>query len=594
MMQTLLTPTSPPIGGDKRTAPGLAGPADGAVLDGDKADFAELMSQYRHGGDAAPVKTHAREGEIPQAAADTQGEPGSLPAVAGRQETDAAQVVSEGQADDDDGPTPGLPRDDASAIMAGNPFLVHLHDSLKQDTRLVAPGESASSGDGNSLPPGAEIPAAKGAAQAVGVSNEPKSHGQDEGADEAVKQTQGGKERQGAKETLASALLAAAGDHEALAGEGDETVDADPATRPGGAMTTAPVTDKGAEQSNPRDPLPGMGPKAGPDGAVSTPADAYAAGNRLARQSDQGQPAADGEQALTQTEAAPRQETAGKERAAPQMAAQAPAASGTQPAVAPTLVAPQQVLAQAQSQGSQAPLASLPQGGAAAAIDGAATQTQKGSPLGARGRLASLTRGEVQAAADPKREEEAQGAGQQPTQAAVGDARTGTVATGQPRAEAASLPHLKLASQDAPAELQQRVNVMLADKLQQAEIQLDPLGLGKMKIQIQLGQDNQASVNFVVQHGQTREMLEQAMPRLREMLAGQGLSLGQTSVQQQSQQHSQPGSQQQAQGGGFSEQGGQGQGGEGRQPGRHEGETGVTRLTLSMDAANESGIDFYA
>ena len=60
-----------------------------------------------------------------------------------------------------------------------------------------------------------------------------------------------------------------------------------------------------------------------------------------------------------------------------------------------------------------------------------------------------------------------------------------------------------------------------------------------MKIQIQMGADSQANVHFVVQHGQTREMLEQAMPRLRDMLAGQGIQLGQTLVQQQPQQQSQ-------------------------------------------------------
>ena len=57
-----------------------------------------------------------------------------------------------------------------------------------------------------------------------------------------------------------------------------------------------------------------------------------------------------------------------------------------------------------------------------------------------------------------------------------------------------------------------------------------------MKIQIQMDASSQASVHFVVQHGQTREMLEQAMPRLRDMLAGQGIQLGQTVVQQQAQQ----------------------------------------------------------
>jgi flagellar hook-length control protein FliK len=72
------------------------------------------------------------------------------------------------------------------------------------------------------------------------------------------------------------------------------------------------------------------------------------------------------------------------------------------------------------------------------------------------------------------------------------------------RREPANLPHLKLADPEAPAQLHQKVNLMLADKLQQAEIQLDPLGLGKMKIQIQMGASSQANVHFVVQHGQTR------------------------------------------------------------------------------------------
>jgi flagellar hook-length control protein FliK len=138
--------------------------------------------------------------------------------------------------------------------------------------------------------------------------------------------------------------------------------------------------------------------------------------------------------------------------------------------------------------------------------------------------------------------------------------------------------------------LHQKVNLMLADKLQQAEIQLDPLGLGKMKIQIQIDASNQANVHFVVQHGQTREMLEQAMPRLRDMLAGQGIQLGQTLVQQQPQQ-------QQSQGQSpFSGQGQQGQSGGGTLGGREPAEGEVTTRTMSLlvESANEAGIDFYA
>ena len=137
---------------------------------------------------------------------------------------------------------------------------------------------------------------------------------------------------------------------------------------------------------------------------------------------------------------------------------------------------------------------------------------------------------------------------------------------------------------------------MLADKLQQAEIQLDPLGLGKMKIQIQMGADSQANVHFVVQHGQTREMLEQAMPRLRDMLAGQGIQLGQTQVQQQAQHQGQP-SQQQSQGqstfNGQEQRGQQGSGSFGGN-GQGEGEHATRTLSLLVESTNDAGIDFYA
>lgn len=162
------------------------------------------------------------------------------------------------------------------------------------------------------------------------------------------------------------------------------------------------------------------------------------------------------------------------------------------------------------------------------------------------------------------------------------------------RREPQSLPHLKLATPEAPEQLHHKVNLMLADKLQQAEIQLDPLGLGKMKIQIQMDASSQASVHFVVQHGQTREMLEQAMPRLRDMLAGQGIQLGQTVVQQQAQQQAfqqqgQSSSQGQSGFGDQGRQGGNGGGSDGR-----EAEGSARNLTLLVESANDAGIDFYA
>jgi flagellar hook-length control protein FliK len=43
-----------------------------------------------------------------------------------------------------------------------------------------------------------------------------------------------------------------------------------------------------------------------------------------------------------------------------------------------------------------------------------------------------------------------------------------------------------------------------------------------------------ATVHFTVANQQARDVIEQSMPRLREMLAQQGVQLGDSSVQQQS------------------------------------------------------------
>ena len=66
-----------------------------------------------------------------------------------------------------------------------------------------------------------------------------------------------------------------------------------------------------------------------------------------------------------------------------------------------------------------------------------------------------------------------------------------------------------------------------------AEIRLDPPDLGGMNIKVNLSGDS-ASVSFVVQSQQAREALDQATPRLREMLEEQGIELGQSSVEQES------------------------------------------------------------
>ena len=259
-------------------------------------------------------------------------------------------------------------------------------------------------------------------------------------------------------------------------------------------------------------------------------------------------------------------------------------------AAAPVMVAPQQVLAQAESQGPQAPLSTISAGIKQMEVTGT-DEVRKAVSLEVKPKAGEAEKSLVAttSSSESSPSQTVQHGQNSQTQPQVADSRA-PAAEMTLRREPQNLPHLKLASQEAPAELHQKVNVMLAEKLQQAEIQLDPLGLGKMKIQIQMGADSQANVHFVVQHGQTREMLEQAMPRLRDMLAGQGIQLGQTQVQQQSQQQQQQGQPT------FNGQGQQGQ--SSGQPrsgnGLVEGELTTSNPSLLVESTNGSGIDFYA
>lgn len=275
------------------------------------------------------------------------------------------------------------------------------------------------------------------------------------------------------------------------------------------------------------------------------------------------------------------------ESAAAQSSVTANATTQSDSAAAPVMVAPQQVLAQVESQGPQAPLSTISASIKQMEVTGT-DEVRKAVSLEVKPKAGEAEKSLVAttSSGDSSQNQTVQHGQNSQTQPQVADSRAPAAETTL-RREPQSLPHLKLASQEAPAELHQKVNVMLAEKLQQAEIQLDPLGLGKMKIQIQMGADSQANVHFVVQHGQTREMLEQAMPRLRDMLAGQGIQLGQTQVQQQSQQQGQPT---------FNGQGQQGQ--SSGQPrsgnGLVEGELTTSNPSLLVESTNGSGIDFYA
>ncbi|GAB3034753.1 flagellar hook-length control protein FliK [Bowmanella dokdonensis] len=92
---------------------------------------------------------------------------------------------------------------------------------------------------------------------------------------------------------------------------------------------------------------------------------------------------------------------------------------------------------------------------------------------------------------------------------------------------------INIAKPEAAIQLAERVRLLVNQGNMSADIRLDPPDLGSMQIRINM-QGDQASVSFVVQNQQARDMLDQAVPRLREMLAEKGIELGQSSVQQDS------------------------------------------------------------
>lgn len=107
---------------------------------------------------------------------------------------------------------------------------------------------------------------------------------------------------------------------------------------------------------------------------------------------------------------------------------------------------------------------------------------------------------------------------------------------------AASLPAATLSAPLGSSDWQQGLGQQLIGLHQrggqQIELHLHPAELGPLSISLKLG-DNAAHAHFLAAHPQVRAAIEQALPQLREALAEQGITLGETSVGEQRQQQAQ-------------------------------------------------------
>lgn len=86
--------------------------------------------------------------------------------------------------------------------------------------------------------------------------------------------------------------------------------------------------------------------------------------------------------------------------------------------------------------------------------------------------------------------------------------------------------------------LTEQVSWMVRGNIQSAEIKLNPANLGPLEVKLSI-EDDVARLSFVSSHAPVREALDAAMPRLKEMLEQQGISLGDVDVSQYSEQDQQ-------------------------------------------------------
>lgn len=82
-------------------------------------------------------------------------------------------------------------------------------------------------------------------------------------------------------------------------------------------------------------------------------------------------------------------------------------------------------------------------------------------------------------------------------------------------------------------DIRQNISLLVQSRTSVAELRLTPADMGPIQIRIDFS-DTQPSVSISVQQADTRNALDAALPRLRDMLAESGVTLGGASVEQHS------------------------------------------------------------
>lgn len=135
-------------------------------------------------------------------------------------------------------------------------------------------------------------------------------------------------------------------------------------------------------------------------------------------------------------------------------------------------------------------------------------------------------------------------------------------------------------------DLSQKVTWLATQKNQVAELHLNPAHLGPIEITLTINNDDrQATAQFVSNHLAVREAIESALPKLREMMAENGISLNNVNVSADSPRQQAEQSPRQSAQHHFS-------GNTSQQPADHPGHHGVMHLTTH--GRHEGMVDIFA
>lgn len=84
-----------------------------------------------------------------------------------------------------------------------------------------------------------------------------------------------------------------------------------------------------------------------------------------------------------------------------------------------------------------------------------------------------------------------------------------------------------------------RVLLLSQDQIPSAQIKLNPAELGPVEIRLSMNKD-QTHIHFIAQHSEVRDAIEEAFPRLRELMGQSGVNLGDVNVSQHSASYQSP------------------------------------------------------